>query len=87
MKHEDYVKKLREVAKETSHISSMKGIPTGKVPLQTLENLFYLQHEINHIFVNNLTFAKYLEADEIYRKMMKIKIPNEETWEKWCDLL
>ena len=65
----------------------MKGIPTRKLLLQTLENFFYLQHEVNHIFVNKPTFAKYLEADEIYHKMMKIKIPDEETSEKWCDLL
>ena len=64
----------------------MKGIPTAKV-LQTLENFFYLQHEVNHLFVNKPMFAKYSEADEIYCKMMKIKILDEETWEKWCDLL
>ena len=59
IRHEDYDKKLREVAKETSNISWMKGIPTGKVLLQTLENFFYLQHEVNHLFVNKPTFAKY----------------------------
>ena len=79
MRHEDYVKTLREVAKETSYISSMKGIPTGKVLLQNLENFFYLKYEINHLFVNKPTFAKYSEADEIYRKMMNVKIPDEET--------
>jgi len=87
MKHEDYDKKMREVAKETSNNSSMKGVPTGKVLLQTLENFFYLQHEVNHMFVNKLAFSKHREADDIYRRMMKIKLPDEETWEKWCDLL
>ena len=79
MRHEDYVKKLREVAKETSHISSMKSIPTGKVLLETLEKFFYLQHEVNHLFVNNPTFSRYSEVGEIYRRMMKIKIRHEET--------
>ena len=65
----------------------MKGVPTRKVLLQTLENFFYLQHEVKHIFINNPTFAKYSEEDEIYRKKMKVKILDEETWEKWCDLL
>ena len=60
----------------------MKGIPTSKVLLETLENFFYLQHELNHLFVNKPTFGKYSEADEIYHKMMKIKITDEETWEK-----
>jgi len=31
MKHEDYDKKMREVARETSKSSSMKGVTTGKV--------------------------------------------------------
>ena len=65
----------------------MKGIPTGKVLFQIFENLFYLQHEVNHIFVNKATFTKYTEEYEIYRRMVKIKLPDEEAWEKWCDLL
>ena len=36
-----YDKKIREVAKEHSNNSSMKGIPTCKVLYQTFENLFY----------------------------------------------
>jgi len=40
MTHEDYNKKIREVAKYHVNTSSMKGIPTGKVLYQTFENLF-----------------------------------------------
>ena len=87
MRHEDDDKNMREVAKETSKISPMKGILTGKVLLQTLENFFYLQHEVNHLFLNKPTFSKYIEANKIYRRMMKFKLLDEETWEKWCDLL
>jgi len=87
MKYEDYHKKMREVAKEASNRSSMKGVPTGKVLLRTLESFFYLQHEVNHLFVNKPTFSEYIEADEIYWRMMKIKLLDEETWEKWCGLL
>ena len=87
MRHEDYFNKLREAAKETSHISSMKGFPIGKVLLQTFENLFYFKDEVNPLFVNKPTFAKYSKAGDIYHNVMKIKIPDEETWEKWCDLL
>ena len=31
MPHEDYDKRMREVAKEQANSSSMKGMPTGKV--------------------------------------------------------
>lgn len=87
MRHEDYNKKIREVAKEKSNNSSLKGIPTGKVHFQIFENIFYLQHEVNQLFVNNPTFTKYTEENEIYKRMVKIKLPDEEAWEKWCDLL
>ena len=66
MRHEDYDKNIREVAKEHSNNSFLKGIPTGKVHFQIFENLFYLQHEVNHLFVNKPTFTKYIEVDDIY---------------------
>jgi len=65
----------------------MKGILIRKVLYQTFENLFYLQHEVKHLFINNPTFAKYTKADEIYRKMINIQLPNEEIWGKMNDLL
>jgi len=65
----------------------MKGMPTGKVLYQTFENLFYLQHEVKHLFINKPTFAKYTEVGEIYRNMLNIQLPDEERWERLNDLL
>lgn len=62
MKHEDYDKKIREVAKEQAKNSAMKGIPTRKVLYQNFESLFYLQHEVKYLFINKPTFAKYTKA-------------------------
>jgi len=73
---------MRELAKETSNISSMKGVPPRKVLLLNLQNFFYLHHEVNHLFVNKPMFAKYTEAYEIYQRVMKIKLPDEEIWQK-----
>ena len=87
MKHEDYDNKIREVANEQAKNSSMKGIPTGKVLYQTIENIFDLQHEVKHLFINKPTFAKYRESDEIFRRMVKIKLPDAEARENLCDLL
>ncbi len=70
MTQEDYNKKIREVAEEQTNNSSMSGIPTGRVLYQTFENLFYLQHEMKHLFINKSTFSKYIESDDIYRKML-----------------
>ena len=66
MKHEDYDKKIIEVENEQVKNSSMRGTPIGKVLYLSFENLFYLQHEIKHIFINKPTFVKYTEADEIF---------------------
>ena len=87
MKQEDYDKKIREVAKEQSNNSSMKGIPTGKVLYQTFENLFYLQHEVKYLFINKPTLANYKETNEIFIRMVKIKLPDAKTWENFNDLL
>ena len=87
MTHEDYNKKIKEVAKEQVITSSMKGLPTGKVLYLNFENLFYLQHEVKHLFINKPTFSKYIEADEIYKKMIDIQLLDEERWEKLIDLM
>lgn len=71
-----YNKKIREAAKEQVITSSMKGMPITKVLFQTFENLFYLQHELKHLFINNPTFSKYIDVDEIYRKMINIQLPD-----------
>lgn len=86
MPHEDYNRKIREVARDQANNSSMKGMPTGKVLYHTFENLFYLQHEVKHLFVNKPTFAKSTEADEVYKILAKIKLPDTKTWEKLNDL-
>jgi len=87
MRHEGYDNKIREVAKEQENSSSMKGIPIGKVLYQTFDNLFYLQHEVKYLFISKPTFSKYTEVDEIFRRMVKIKLPDAESWENLNDLL
>jgi len=65
----------------------MKALPTGKILYQTFENMFYLQHEVKHLFVNNPNFSKYTEADEIHRRILKIQLADDDTWEKFIHLL
>lgn len=87
MAHEDYNTRIREVARDQANNSSMKWMPTRKVLYHTFENLFYLQDEVKHLFVNKPTFAKYIGEAEVYRRMVNIKLPDTETWEKLNDLL
>jgi len=62
-------------------------LPIGKVLYDTLENLFFLEHEVKHLFVTKTNFSKYTEVDETYRKMLKVKFPENEWWVTMIDLL
>ena len=83
----DYSDRLRKLAKEQASSSGIKSLPTGKVLYDTLENLFFLEHEVKHLFLTKPNFAKYTEADEIYRRMLKVRLLEVEWWEKVTYLL
>jgi len=54
MKHIDYVQKLnRYVADQVSSSTSASGVkplPTGKILYDNLENLFYIENQVKHLF-------------------------------------
>ena len=83
----DYGDRLRKLAKEQASSPSIKALPTGKVLYDTFENLFFLEHEVKHLFLTKPNFAKYIEADEIYKRMVNVKLPDVEWREKMIDLL
>lgn len=62
-------------------------MPTRKFLYNTFENLFFLQHEIKHLFITKLNFSKYTKANEIYRRLMNVKLPEVEWWESITNLL
>ena len=78
MTHGDYVEKLHKQDKSQASTSKMIALPTGKVLYDGWENLFYIEHEVKHLFTVQPNFAKYAEADEVYRKLIRMKIPNDE---------
>ena len=78
MKQEDYNKKIRDFAKDQVNKADWQGVPTSKVLCKSIENLFYLQHDIKHLFVVKPTFVRYTEANENFRKLTKIKLLEED---------
>jgi len=74
MTQQDYDNKIRELAKKQACTSSIKALLAGKVLYQTFESIFFLQHEVKHLFITRPTFAKYTEAYEIYRRMLKNQV-------------
>ena len=83
----DYDNRLKQLAKEQVSTSSIKTLTSGKVLYNTFQNLFFLEHEVKHLFLTKPNFAKYTEADEIYKRMVNVKLPNVEWWEKMTYLL
>ena len=83
----DYGDRLRKLAKEQANSSSIKAMPIGKVLYDTFENLFFLEHEVKHLFLSKPNFTKYTEADEIYRRMINVKLTDAEWWETMTDSL
>lgn len=87
MTQDDYVERQNKLASNQASTSRVKALPTRKVLYDNLENLFFLEHEVKHLFFNKPNFSKYTEADETYRKMQKMKLPEDEWWMKLTDLL
>ena len=91
MSHQDYVEKLNQYADNqagpSTSSSTEKALPTGRILYDSLENLFYVEHEVKHLFPVQPTFFKYTEIDETMRKLQRTKIPEAQWWEDMLDIL
>jgi hypothetical protein len=83
----DYKKKLSEVSKDSSKFSGIQGRITGKAFMDALQLDISIQHEIRYIFLTKLTFTKYTDMDEVYRRLLKVTVPSHLRWEELYDLL
>ena len=91
MIHQSYVEKLNKYADNqaspSTSSSAAKALPTGKILYDSLENLFYLEHEVKHLFPIQPTFFRYTETDETLRKLQRTRIPEAQWWEDMLDIL
>jgi hypothetical protein len=83
----DYKQKIAIVEKDNSKFSGIQGSITGKSFLETLQLDLSIQHEIKYIFITKPTSAKYTEMDEVYRRLLKVTIPNQQRCEDLCALI
>jgi len=81
----DYAKRLQGIAIDATNLSNIKGSVKGKALLEAISNLVYIEHELKHVFLVKPTFSKYTEAEEIYRRLTKIKVLDDEVWTELCD--
>lgn len=87
MTQDDYVERLNKLATNQASTSWVKALPTGNYYMIVWKICFFIEHEVKHLFVNRPNFAKYTEADEIYRKMIRMKLSHSEWSMKLIDLL
>jgi len=83
----DYKKRLIEVSKDSSKFAGIQANIIGRAFTEALQLDISIQHEIKHIFVVKPTFSKYTDMDEVYQRLLKIKVPGHIRWEELCDLL
>ena len=87
---DSYVEKLDKYVDNqasSSTSSSTAALPTGRNLHDRLENLFYLEHEVKHLFPVQPTFYRYTEADETLRKLQRTRIPKPQWWDEMLELL
>ena len=87
---DSYVEKLDKYADNqasSSTSSSTAALPTGKNLHDRLENLFYLEHEVNHLFPNQPDYFRHTEADETLRELQMTRVPEVQWWEEMMELL
>jgi hypothetical protein len=83
----DYKKKLATMAKDSLKFSGIQSSITGKAFLEAFQSNINIQHEIQYIFISKLTFSKYTEMDEVYRRFLKVSVPSNLQWEELCNLI
>ena len=83
----DYKQKMAMVAKDSLTFLGIQGSIIGRAFLDTLQPNINIQHEIRYIFIVRPTFSKYIEMDEIYRRLLKVTIPSQLRWEELCNLI
>lgn len=67
--------------------SEEAGPPSGQNLYNKLENLFYIDHEINHLFEVPPNVYRYTEADETLIKMRRHQLPKDDWWKFMLQVL
>jgi hypothetical protein len=75
-------KNLATMAKDSLKFSGIQGSITCKAFLEAFRSDISIQHEIQYIFIIKPTFSKYMEMDEVYRRLLKVNVPSNLRWEE-----
>lgn len=89
--HEQYATRVNNYFSNqiTSSLSTSEETrpPSRQNLYDKLENLFYIEHEINHLFEVQPNFYRYTEADETLIKIQRHQLPTEYWWQSMLEIL
>ena len=71
----------------SSSSSAEKALPSGQTLYNNLENLFYIEHEVKHLFTVQPNLFRYTDADETFRKLQRHNLPEEKWWKSMLEIL
>ena len=72
----------------TSSSSSEETVPlSGQSLYDKLESLFFIEHEIAHLFEFQPNYYRYTEADETLIKLKKHQLPTDRWWQSMLEVL
>ena len=91
LSHEHYANRVNNYASNqitaSSSTSEETRPPSGQSVYDKLENLFYIEHEINHLFEVQPNFYRYTKADETLIKIQRHRLPTEDWWKGMIETL
>jgi len=91
MRHIEYMQKLNKYVVDqvnaSSSTSTEKALPSRQALYDKLEILFYIEHEVKHLFTIPPNFFRYTEIDETLRKLQRHKLPESDWWQDMLGIL
>ncbi len=91
LSYEQYTTRINNYVENriTTSTSSTEeaGPPSGQSLYDKLENLFFIEHEINHLFEVPPNFYRYTEADETLIKIRRHQLPLADWWQSMLEVL
>jgi len=91
MTHVAYVHRLNTYMDSQATTSSSfvgeKALGSGQSLYDNLENLFFIEHEVRHLFTFQPTFFRYTDADETLIKMRRHQLPDDQWWQSILEIL
>lgn len=91
LKQEQYAHRLNTYVQNqitTSSSSTEETVPpTGQSLYDKLKGLFFIEHEVAHLFYFQPNYYRYTEADETLIKMRKHQLPTDQWWQSMLEVL